>query len=116
MSSVNSITLVGRVGQDPEMKYTTSGMAVTNFRLATNRLGKNNETDWHGVTCWKDLAERVNEYVKKGSLVCVQGSVQYSKWEGSNGEKKERTIIAANNVTFLDTKKKKDSDDDLPFE
>ena len=94
--SVNKVILLGRVGSDPEVKYMPSGNAVLNLSLATNRKFKNQEsgayedkTEWHRVVFFNRLAEIVEQYLKKGSKVYVEGQLRTSSWEDKNsGEKK----------------------------
>ena len=108
MSGVNKVTLVGRLGQDPELRYTTSGQGVTRFTLATsdtwkdkNTGEKKEKTEWHRVTVWGKLAELCNDYLKKGRQVYLDGKLQTRSWEDTNGVKKYTTEIVANNVVFL---------------
>jgi single stranded DNA-binding protein len=96
--SVNKVILVGNVGQDPEVKYTASGVPVAKVSIATNERfkGKNDQwqdrTEWHSVVAWQRLAEIVGEYVHKGSKLYVEGKLQTSTWEDKqNGQKKYRT-------------------------
>jgi len=105
--SLNKVMLIGRVGIDPEMRYTPSGMATTSFRLATSRRrntpeGWKDETDWHSIVTWDKLAERVGQSVTKGSLVYVEGRLQTRSWDGQDGRKNYRTEVVANTVTFLE--------------
>jgi len=106
--SVNKVILVGNVGQDPEVKYTASGVPVAKVSLATNeRFKDRNEqwqdrTEWHSVVAWQRLAEIVGEYVRKGSKLYVEGKLQTSNWEDrQNGEKKYRTEIVAREIVLL---------------
>ena len=104
--TINRVELLGRVGVEPEMKYTQSGTAVTKMRLATDRRRQNgdSETDWHNITCWGKVAEVVNEHVGKGDRVFVTGRLSYSSFEGSDGQRRFRTEIHANEVIFLDSR------------
>ena len=81
--TINRVELLGRVGVEPEMKYTQSGTAVTQLRLATDRRRQNgdSETDWHGITCWGKTAEVVNQFVGKGDRIFVAGRLSYSSYE-----------------------------------
>jgi single-strand DNA-binding protein len=106
--SVNKVILVGNVGQDPEVKYTASGLPVAKVRLATNeRFKDRNEqwqdrTEWHSVAAWQRLAEIVGEYVRKGSMIYVEGKLQTSTWEDKQtGEKRYRTEIVARDILLL---------------
>lgn len=119
----NSVTLVGNVGRDPETYG--SGTKVVKFSIATGRY-KGDETDWHRIVTFGKTADIVEQYVRKGSKILVQGRIQYSQAE-SNGETKYYTDIIANEVQLLDSKQSGSSqpakpttpldqpDDDLPF-
>ena len=104
--TINRVELLGRVGTDPEMRYTPAGTAFTQFRLATDRPRRNGdvETDWHSVTCWAQLAEIVNEYVSKGDRLYVTGRLAQNSWEGEDGQRRHRTEIHAQEVVFLDSR------------
>jgi single-strand DNA-binding protein len=106
--SVNKVILVGNVGQDPEVKYTASGVPVAKVSLATNERFKDrndqwqDKTEWHSVVAWQRLAEIVGEYVRKGSKLYVEGKLQTSTWEDrQNGGKKYRTEIVARDIVLL---------------
>lgn len=101
---VNSVVLVGRAGQDPEMKYFDSGKVKTTFSMAVNRWDsktKAETTDWFNVELWEKLAEVAGEYVKKGTLLAVDGRLASSKWTDVSGAEKERFFIRANNMRLL---------------
>ena len=104
--TINRVELLGRVGIEPEMKYTQSGTAVTQLRVATDRRRQNGETetDWHGITCWGKTAEVVNQFVDKGDRIFVAGRLSYSSYETSDGQRRFRTEIHANEVIFLDSR------------
>ena len=114
MASLNKVMLMGRLTKDPEMRYTPSGQPVTSFSIATNRYASGPEgekkeyTDYHNIVCWnigrRNLAEIVAQYLKKGSLVYVEGRIQTRSWEGQDGQKRKATEIVANDVQFLDTR------------
>ena len=106
--SVNKVILVGNVGQDPEVKYTPSGVPVAKLSLATNERFKDrndqwqDRTEWHSVVAWQRLAEIVGEYVCKGSKLYVEGKLQTSTWEDrQNGGKRYRTEIVARDIVLL---------------
>ncbi len=106
--SVNKVILVGNVGQDPEVKYTASGVPVAKVSLATNERFKHrndqwqDRTEWHRVVAWQRLAEVVGEYVHKGSKLYVEGKLQTSSWEDrQSGERKYRTEIVALDIVML---------------
>lgn len=103
MGSLNSCTLLGRLGKDPETRITTGGKNVCTFSLATDRRGGGEEvTDWHRITCWEKTAEIAAKYLRKGSQVLVQGTIQYSKFQGKDGTEKYSTDITARQITFVD--------------
>ncbi len=128
--TINKVELLGRVGADPEMKYTASGIAVTQLRLATDRGRKNGEdaTDWHTVVVWDKLAEAVAQFVEKGQRLYVAGRLVQNSWEGDDGQRRYRTEVHAQDVVFLDSSRNGggngnyantganvQTDDDLPF-
>jgi single-strand DNA-binding protein len=99
--------LIGRLGQDPELKYTPSGSAVCNFSMATteswtDKSGQKQEkTEWHRIVVWGKLSELCNQYLAKGRQCFVEGSLQTRSWEDQSGVKKYTTEINARNVQFL---------------
>ena len=106
--SVNKVILVGNVGQDPEVKYTASGVPVAKVSLATNERFKDrndqgqDRTEWHSVVAWQRLAEIVGECVRKGTKLYVEGKLQTSTWEDKqSGERKYRTEIIARDIVLL---------------
>ena len=120
--TINKVELLGRVGNDPEMRYTASGIAVTQLRLATDRGRKNGEdaTDWHTIVVWDKLGEAVAQYVEKGQRLYVAGRLVQSSWEGDDGQRRYRTEIHAQDVVFLDSSRGGNAAantqaDDLPF-
>jgi single-strand DNA-binding protein len=114
MSNLNKALLIGRLTKDPEMRYTPSGTAVTNFSIATNRWStgpdgeKKEFTDYHNIVAYnagrRNLAEIVAQYTRKGALVFVEGRIQTRSWEGQDGQKRRTTEIIANDVQFLDSR------------
>jgi single-strand DNA-binding protein len=107
--TLNRVQLIGRLGGDPEMRITTSGMAVTTFSLATDRQWQDREgnmreeTDWHTVVAWDRLGQICNEHLTKGRLVFVEGRLRYRSWE-SNGQKFYKTEVVASDMLILDPK------------
>lgn len=105
--TVNKVILIGRLGKDPDMRYTPSGMAVSSFSLATNHNQKDADGNWQEVTEWHNVktfgrqAEFTGEYLKKGRQVFVEGRLQTSSWEDQNGQKKYRTEIIASDIQLL---------------
>ena len=104
--TINKVEILGRVGVEPEMRYTQSGTAVTQLRVATDRRRQNGDTeaDWHSVTCWGKTAEAVNKFVGKGDRVFVSGRLSYSSYENGEGQRRFRTEIHAKEVIFLDSR------------
>jgi len=124
--SLNRTELIGRLGQDPEMRYTPEGQAVSKFSLATDRPAKpgtQSEPDWHSVVCWQKLAEFAGQHLSKGRLVFVAGRLTYRSWEGKDGQKHRATEIVASELIPLDRKPNgelrvvggQDDEADLPF-
>ena len=107
MASINKVFLIGNLGQDPEVRYTQSGNAVANFRIATtevwnNRDGERQErTEWHRIVVWGRSAELCGEYLRKGRSVHIEGRLQTRDWEDREGQKRYTTEIIADRVTFL---------------
>ena len=105
--SVNKVILVGRLGKDPEVRYTTSGIAVTNFSLATSefykdRNGERQErTEWHNIVVWDRLAETCAKYLKKGRQVYIEGRLQTREYDDRDGNKRRITEIVATQMQML---------------
>jgi len=108
--TVNKVILVGRLGADPQLKYTPSGKANANFNIATNFTwkdqdgNKQDKTDWHRVVAWGKLAEVMGEWLKKGSYVYIEGKLQTRSYDDSNGVKKWITEVVANDMEMLGKK------------
>lgn len=109
-SGINKVILVGNLGQDPEIKYTAGGAAVTTISIATSDSWKDKDTgedqertEWHRVVLWRRLAEITGEYLKKGSKVYIEGQLQTRKWE-QDGQTRYTTEIVAKDIQFLDSK------------
>ena len=109
---INSVVLVGRLANDPEMRYTPSGLPIANFRLAVDRGRKSesgeDQTDWLNIVAFQKTAELVNQYLDKGSLVGIEGRIQSRTWEGQDGKRNYSVEIVANNVRFLESKAEAD--------
>ncbi|MCP4914452.1 MAG: single-stranded DNA-binding protein [Oligoflexia bacterium] len=107
MSGINKVILIGRLGGDPELKYTPGGTAVANFSLATSETWtdkqgqKQEKTEWHRVVVWGKLAELCNQYLAKGRQAYLEGSLQTRSWEDNDGKKKYTTEIVAKTIQFL---------------
>jgi len=99
---MNSVQLVGRLGNDPELRYTQAGKSVSNFRIATNEFyGGNKYTEWHRIVVWGKTAENCAQYLSKGRQVLVQGRIQTRQWEDREGTRRYTTEIIAQRVEFL---------------
>ena len=105
---VNKVTLIGRLGADPEVRRLENGAAVAKLNLATNEnyRDKNGEwqklTEWHSVVLWRWLAERAEQYLKKGSLVYIEGKLTTRKWQDKDGNDRYTTEVVANSMKSLD--------------
>jgi single-strand DNA-binding protein len=103
---INSVVIVGRVGQEPSMKYFESGKVKTTFSIAVNRWAKGEEkTDWFNIELWDKNAEIAGEYVKKGKQVAIEGSLKINKWTSNDGIPKESFIVNASGLRLLGGKK-----------
>lgn len=138
---INKVILIGNLGANPEIRYTSTGNAVVNISVATTDVWKdsktgevNNRTEWHRVVLYNRLGEIANDYLKKGSKVYIEGSLRTNKWKDPNGVERYNIDIIANNMQILDSKFEKSSidntintadslkksdkenfDDDIPF-
>ena len=108
MTSLNRVFIMGRLGQDPELRYTQNQMPVATLNVATTEFrggrdsGQRQEfTEWHRVVVWNKQAENCSKYLSKGRGVMVEGRLQTRSWEDQNGQKRYTTEIIANNVQFL---------------
>ena len=108
MAGVNKVILVGRLGRDPEIRYTPSGSAVANFAVATSEEWKDRETgekqertEWHRIVAWRRLGEICGEYLHKGSQVYIEGRLQTRAWEDRDGNKRYTTEVVAQTMQML---------------
>ncbi len=108
MAGVNKVILIGRLGADPEVRYTPSGVAVANFSIATseewkdkNTGEKKEQTEWHRIVAWRRLGEICGEYLQKGRQVYIEGRLQTRSWEDKEGNKRWTTEILALNMQML---------------
>jgi single-strand DNA-binding protein len=107
---INKVILIGNLGKDPELRYTSSGVAVASFTLATNESWKDPEgnvqerTQWHNIVAWRKLAEICGEYLKKGSKIYLEGKLQYRTYDDKNGVKRYVTEIVLDEMLMLDSK------------
>lgn len=117
---LNKAILIGRLVADPELRTTPNGVSVTTFRIAIDRpySGKNSErqTDFLPIVAWRNTADFVAKYFKKGSDICIEGSIRPREYEGKDGSKRYITEIYADNVTFVGRKNQSNSGsyDDFP--
>lgn len=107
---LNKVILIGRLGADPEVRYTQGGDMVVNFNLATDESYKNRsgekveKTEWHRVIAWGKLAEICGNYLTKGKLILIEGKLQTSTWEDKDGSKRYKTEIVAGNMKMLESR------------
>jgi len=107
---INKVTLVGRLGGDPEVRTLESGAMVAKFGLATseNYRDKSGEwqeqTEWHDIVVWRGLAERAQEYLKKGTLVYLEGKLTHRKWQDKDGNNRKTTEVVANYFRMLSSR------------
>jgi single-strand DNA-binding protein len=105
--SVNKVILVGRLGRDPETRYTGGGQAVANFSVATDESYKDRNgerqkrTEWHKIVVWGKQAEIAQQYLKKGSLIFIEGRIQSREWQDKEGQKRTSFEIVATNFRML---------------
>lgn len=110
MASLNKVMLIGNLGKDPEVRYTTSGTAVASFSVATTDKFKNKsgeweeKTEWHNVTLWARLAEIAGEYLAKGKTVYIEGRLQTRKWQDKDGRDRYTTEIVGEKMQMLSAK------------
>lgn len=106
---LNKVMIIGRLGRDPEMRYTPNGRAVTTFSVATSRTWttsdgeRHEETEWFNVVAWGNLAEVCNQHLAKGRQVYMEGRLQTRSWEDSEGKRHFRTEIVAREMVLLDS-------------
>ncbi len=108
--TLNKVMIIGRVGRDPEMRYTQSGTPVATFTVATNYRSRTpegdmrEETEWFRIVAWNRQAEFVNQYIRKGGLIYVEGRLRTRTWDGQDGQKHYTTEVIANNFQLLDSR------------
>jgi len=114
--TVNKVILIGRLGRDPEMRYTATGTAVVNFSIATNHFSKdqsgNNteQTEWHNIVAFGRTAEVAGGYLSKGRLVYIEGRLQTRSWDDQNGQKKYKTEVVCINLQLLGSRSESSGD------
>lgn len=107
MASLNKVMLIGNLGKDPEVRYTTAGTAVASFSIATSERFKNKtgewdeRTEWHNITLWGRLAEIAGEYLAKGKTVYIEGRLQTRKWQDKDGRDRYTTEIVGEKMQML---------------
>ncbi|MEF9931366.1 MAG: single-stranded DNA-binding protein [Bacteroidales bacterium] len=105
--SYNKVLLIGNVGKDPEVRHLESGASVASFTLATTERFKDkngiltDQTEWHNIVCWRNLAELVEKYVNKGTQLFIEGKIRSRNWTDQAGQKKYITEIVADNIRLL---------------
>lgn len=108
--SLNKVLLIGRLGQDPDMRYAPSGQPVTNFSIATDESYTNKDgqkvekTEWHRIVVWGKQAEFCGNYLTKGRLVYIEGKLETRKWQGKDGLERTTTEIKADRVAALESR------------
>ena len=111
---INKVILVGRLGKDPEIRYTPDAVMVTNFTMATDEQWKDKngekvqKTEWHNVTTFDRLADICGKYLTKGQLVYIEGKIQTKKWEDKEGQTRYSTGIVANTMKMLTSGKREE--------
>ena len=130
-ATLNKVMLIGRLGKDPEIKYTSSEVAVVTLNMATNTSYKSQDgeivekTEWHRVVIWRKTAEMISQYAKKGDLVYIEGKLATRSWDDKDGNKQYMTEIQAEQVQILQFSQTYEQEqqtnfpdepaDDLPF-
>ena len=123
MAYLNSVNLIGAVGNDPEVRTLQGGAKVASFRLATTERYKDRDgnqkeqTEWHNITVWNGKADFVEKYVKKGNNIFISGKLATRQWTDQSGNKRYSTEVVAENIQMLDRKPKENKpviDEDLP--
>ena len=124
---INLISLVGRVGREPEMRYFESGNMLANLSLAVNRASRDDDPDWFGLEVWGKQAQVAADYVRKGSLLGITGSLKLETWtDRSSGEERSKPVIRVDRLELLGSRRDNDggsapsglnakSDDEIPF-
>ena len=120
MASVNKVILIGNLGKDPEIRTTPQGTSLARFSVATTTNWKDSsgarqeKTEWHDVVAWEKLAQICGEYLHKGKMVYIEGSLQTRSWEDQAGQKRYKTEIKANNVVMLSPPPRSDASKPAP--
>ena len=121
---INTINLVGRAGREPDVRYFESGSTVANFTIAVNRISRGDEPDWFNLEIWGKQAQIAADYVKKGSLVGITGSLKIDSWKDKNtGEDRFKPVVRVDRLNLLSSRKETDNGNfsnnnnsgDIPF-
>lgn len=116
---LNKVLVIGRLGRDPEMRYTASGKPVTTFSVAAGRTwtasdgASRTETEWFSIVSWGSLAEICNKYLTRGQRVYIEGRLQTRRWTDAEGVKKSSVEVVANEMIMLDKSAAREGDPDL---
>jgi len=115
-TSLNKVILIGRVGEKPEGRYTSSGKSTSGFSIATNETWGSDEdrqdrTEWHNIVTWGKLAEFASDYLQKGQLICIEGKLRTRSWQDKEDNTRKTTEIVAEKITTLEWKGKKTASD-----
>ena len=106
---INTINLVGRAGREPDVRYFESGSTVANFTLAVNRISRGDEPDWFNLEIWGKQAQIAADYVKKGSLIGITGSLKIDSWKDKNtGEDRFKPVVRVDRLNLLSSRKETD--------
>ena len=111
MSGINKVILVGNLGKDPEVRHLEGGAVVAKFPLATSETYKTkdgqrvDQTEWHNIVMWRGLAESAEKYLRKGSLVYIEGKIRTRSWDDKEGNKRFSTEIVADTMTMLSSRR-----------
>ena len=108
--NLNKVILGGHLTTDPELKQTPSGVSVTTFSIAVNRRVNKNEVDFINCTAWRNTAEFVCKYFKRGSGICITGAIQTRSWSDNNGNKRYATEVVLDEAFFVDSKTEGNTD------
>lgn len=114
MASFNKVILMGRLTADPELKQTPSGVTVTSFSLAVDRKVKDSPCDFITVVAWRQTAEFICKYFKKGQAILICGELQTRSWTDTSGQKRTATEVVASEATFCESKKESEGSNSAP--
>jgi single-strand DNA-binding protein len=118
MANINCAILIGRMVADPELKQTPNGVAVTSFSIAVNRRytkGEEQQADFINIIAWRNTAEFIAKYFKKGNAIFIKGAIQTRSWTDQNGNKRYATEVVADEAQFVETKKGQSEAQPTPY-